>query len=358
MMRALIGAVRLAVATTTITIGASALAAEPIRLSLATGHPEAFTHVRYLRENFVPEVERLLDEAGADYEIQWQQAYGGTLIKTGSELPALQQGIVDIAYVPMLFYASQLPLEQVTYQAPFLSSDGEVIRDAMESVRGEFQQFDESWSNFGLTMLSTGNLCDDYNLMLKEPAKNLSELRGRRIFAPGPAANWLKETGAVAVAGNMSEYYQGLQSGVADGVLVLQSAMYPGKYHEVAPFLAKVNLGAQWCSAIAINTQKLEGLPEPVQIALKQAAESYSVDLTAAINEAVAEQERIMQEEGLTIIEWSAEGRKEWADALPNIAQDWAATMDGQGLPGSDVLAAMQAAIKASGGTPARDWVQ
>lgn len=335
-----------------------AQAVERIGLTLATGHPEVFPHVRFLKEVFVPEVDRLLEEAGGDYAIDWRQAYGGTLVRTGSELAAIQQGILDIAFVPTLFSGSQLPLEQVTYQAPFLSPDDEVIRQAMTNVRSRFTEYGDAWATFGATVLSAGNICDDYNLMLKEPAENLADLDGRRIYAPGPTANWLKGTGAVAVAGNMSEYYQGLQSGIADGVLVLTSAAFPGRYHEVAPNFIKVGLGAQWCSTIAINTQRLESLPDPVREAILAAAQAYSNDLMTAVNASMAQHLENMQAEGATVIEWSHEARAEWATALPNIAQEWAEAMAAQDLPGHEVLQALQEEVVAAGAEPLRDWTR
>lgn len=336
--------------------GPSVASADTFNLTLATGHPEVFPHVAFLGKIFVPEVERLLEEAGGEHSITWLQAYDGTLVKTGSELQALQQGVIDVAFVPTLFSASQLPLEQVTYQAPFITPDHEVIREAMAKVRAGNPAFKAAWDEYGATVLSPGNICDDYNLMLTEPAESLADLKGRRIYAPGPTANWLRDTGMVAVAGNMSEYYQGIQSGIADGVLVLTSAAYPGKYFEVAPNFVKISLGAQWCSTIAMNTAKLESLPEEVQTALMIAANTYSVELMAAIDAGMAKHLEMMAAGGATIIEWSDEARREWADAIPNIAQEWAAAIDGQNLPGSDVLKSLEDETKALGATPLRSW--
>ncbi|OWU69477.1 C4-dicarboxylate TRAP transporter substrate-binding protein [Phaeobacter sp. 22II1-1F12B] len=336
--------------------GPAMTSADTFNLTLATGHPEVFPHVAFLGKVFVPEVERLLKEWGSPHSITWLQAYGGTLVKTGSELQALQQGVIDVAFVPTLFSASQLPLEQVTYQAPFISPDDQVIRAAMAKVREGNPAFKEAWDAYGATVLSPGSICDDYNLMLTEPAASLAELEGRRIYAPGPTANWLRDTGMVAVAGNMSEYYQGIQSGIADGVLVLTSAAFPGKYYEVAPHFVKVSLGAQWCSTIAMNTAKLDGLPDDVQTAIKTAATTYSVNLMETVNANLVKHLDMMAENGATMTEWSDEARREWAEAIPNIAQDWAAAIDAKGLPGSDVLKALEAETKALGATPLRDW--
>lgn len=344
-------------ASTLVALPVTGRAVETVNLTLATGHPEVFTHVRLLREYFVPEMDRRLAERG-DYRINWLQAYGGTLVRTGSELQALQQGVIDIAYVPTLFYGAQLPLEQVSYQAPFISSDDATVRGAVEAVRAEVPEFAAAWSAFGSTMLTVGAICDDYNLMLREPAHSLADLQGRRIYAPGPAANWLRDTGMVAVAGNMSEYYQGLQTGIADGVLVLTSAAYPGRYHEVAPHLVQVSLGAQWCSVLAINTARLEALPPPVHEVLVEVADDYSAHLMATINDLLAQQIVAMQAEGATVTRWTEAQRAEWAAALPDIATEWAEAMERQNLPGRVVLRGLMDAARARGAEPARNWLE
>ena len=75
-----------------------------------------------------------------------------------------------------------------------------------------------------------------------------------------------------------------------------------------------------------------------------------------AIDVGMAKHLDLMAAAGATITEWSDDARREWADAIPNIAQEWAATIDGQGLPGSDVLKSLESETKALGATPLRSW--
>ena len=42
--------------------------------------------------------------------------------------------------------------------------------------------------------------------------------------------------------------------------------------------------------------------------------------------------------------------------AMPNIAKDWAQKLDAQGAPGTAMLKAYTAKLKAAGETPVRDW--
>lgn len=55
-------------------------------------------------------------------------------------------------------------------------------------------------------------------------------------------------------------------------------------------------------------------------------------------------------------MEVSADDRASWANAMPNIAQEWAATLNGNGEDGDAMLNAYLAKLKDAGYTPVRDW--
>ena len=66
------------------------------------------------------------------------------------------------------------------------------------------------------------------------------------VPAPGPSANWIRGTGAVAVAGNLNTYYEDIKSGVSNGVITFATGAWGAKVHEVAPYITKVNFGSQF----------------------------------------------------------------------------------------------------------------
>lgn len=65
-----------------------AQAQQTIRLTAAGGHPPVFLWVKLLDEFYIPEVDRRLAAAGGKHKVEWTKAWGGTLIKIGSESKA------------------------------------------------------------------------------------------------------------------------------------------------------------------------------------------------------------------------------------------------------------------------------
>ena len=73
-----------------------ATAAEKISLRIGAGHPAAATWITTIRELFMPRfAERV--KAETEYEIEWTEAWGGSVCKLGECLEAVEAGLPDMA---------------------------------------------------------------------------------------------------------------------------------------------------------------------------------------------------------------------------------------------------------------------
>ncbi|MGI9391210.1 MAG: C4-dicarboxylate TRAP transporter substrate-binding protein, partial [Boseongicola sp.] len=59
---------------------------------------------------------------------------------------------------------------------------------------------------------------------------------------------------------------------------------------------------------------------------------------------------------GGTIVEIDPAERAAWANAMPNIAVEWAANLDGNGEQGTEMLRTYMGKLADAGFTPVRDW--
>lgn len=59
---------------------------------------------------------------------------------------------------------------------------------------------------------------------------------------------------------------------------------------------------------------------------------------------------------GGTIVEMDAGEREAWANAIPDIAAEWAKGLDDKGEPGTEMLVAYLAKLKDAGYEGVRDW--
>ena len=330
-----------------------AIAAD-INVTVVAGHPPVFLWVKHLTQTFIPTVNAKLE--GTEYKINWKEAYGGTLVAVGGEMEAIEDGLAEVGIIPTLFAPSALPLQNVTYNTPFGAPDAQTILDAMNRLYEEIPGMKETWSEYNATYLGGGYALDNYLLMTNFPVKSIDDLKGRKLGAPGPAVNWLEGTGAVAVSGNLTTYYNDIQTGVFDGTIVFASAAGPAKLQEVAPHVLITDFGAQSAGAFVASKEWFDEQPAEVQDALRAGAEAYTAAFIAEQTEVVSNALANMEKSGATITKLSPEERARWAESLPHMADAWAKDADSKGLPGSQVLDAYMTILKEAGVSLGRDW--
>ncbi len=348
---------RLAVITAVLAASAAMPAyAQEIPVTVVNGHPPVFLWVKHLTETFIPTVDAELE--GTDYTINWTEAYGGTLAAVGGELEAIEDGLAEIGAIPTVFEPTALPLQNVTYFTPFGTPDAQTVITAVDKLHQDMPGMIETWESYNAEYLGGGFALDNYLLMTNFPVTSIDDLQGRKIGAPGPAVNWLEGTGAVGVAGNLTTYYNDIQTGVFDGTIVFPTAAAPAKLEEVAPHVLITDFGAQYAGSLVANKDWYDEQPEEVQAALRAGAEAYTDAYIAEQQTRVEAALNQMEEGGATITRLSDEERAKWADALPQIANVWAENADGQGLAGSEVLDAYIGLLKEAGVDLPRDWTQ
>ena len=332
----------------------SAGTAENINATIVTGHPPVFRWVKQFPEAFMPSATAALEELG--HSLTFSEQYGGSIAGVGEELEAVEAGLAELGVCSSLFDPAKLPIQNVTYYTPFVSDDVRLVTNVIHDLHENDPRMTEAYTENNVVYVGSPTAIDDYLLMTSFPIRSLDDLEGRKIAAPGPAINWLSGTGAVGVQGNLTTYYNELQTGVYDGVIVFASAAFPGKLYEVAPHITQFGLGAQFAGSICANKDWWDGLDADVQAAFKtaanDAAEWYLSDLEGFVNLAYAK----MQEAGATVTKASDEMRTAWAEGMENAAAEWASGLDAAGKPGNDMLTLYMDTMRAAGATPLREW--
>lgn len=336
-------------------LGQTAQAQQTIKMTAFAGHPAVFPWVKLMDEYFIPEVDKRLAAAGGKVKVEWNRAYGGTLVKLGSESTALKDGLGEVGFVSTIFEAPKFPLQNVTYFTPFGTDNISTVAKVITTLQNKTPEMKEAWTKNNAVFLG-GTGLDTYHLFTKNPVGKLEDLNGLKINAPGPSANWLKGTGAIAVAGSLQTYYNDIQTGVTSGTLTFSTGAFPAKVYEVAPNITKVNYGAQFAGALAMNKRVLDRLPKDAQKIFLDVGQDYSDKFNALLTGTTNALMQKMVEAGAKVRDVSAEERKKWANAIPNPALPWAKDLDAKGLPGTKVLKAYMAEMKANGVEFPRDW--
>lgn len=337
----------------TLSAGLPAMA-DTWNFTVIAGHPPLTKGVSAISSHFVPEVSKRVAELG--HTINWTEAYAGAVAPPTGVLEAVESGVAEFGYVPQLFEGDKLPLDQITYITPFGTADLIKVMGVIDQLYAEIPEMSAAWADNGQMVLAPVGI-DTYHFVTNFPIEKVSDLDGHKIGTAGLALNWLKGVDAIPVAGSLPDFYNSMSTGLYDGVMTFESVIAPYKFYEVAPYITKINFGAQYASALTVNLDTWNSLPEDVRQVIQEVADEYR-DIAANSYKDGGEASLAKSIEGGAIVsELSEEQRVAYAQKLPNIAREWADKLDAQGKPGTRVLETYMRLSKEAGIEHARDWV-
>lgn len=335
------------------TLCAAPAAAETYKMTMSASHPTVLPWVGQLSTLVVAESNKRLEAMGSEDRIEWTESYGGALYGFKDTLEAVGDGLTDAGWVGTLWEGSKMPLQNMTYFMPFVSDDLVGTLQVINQLHREVPVLQEAWEDQNVVFLGASGV-ETYHLLTNFPVNSLADLEGRKILAPGPSANWIKSLGAVPVNGALPTYYNQVQTGVADGMVVIISGAFPNKHYEVAPYVTLVGIGAQMTGGFGVNKDIWDGLSDDVKQVLTELGEEYTVahaeEIMARYDSFIAK----LPEVGATVTEMSDADKETWKAGLPNLAGEWAEANADKGAP--EVMAAYMAALRDAGIEPKIAW--
>ncbi|MEO1154977.1 MAG: C4-dicarboxylate TRAP transporter substrate-binding protein [Pseudomonadota bacterium] len=333
-----------------------AFATETIKAVVIDGYPARALWVQEFTNFFIPEVDKRLAESG-NYQMDWQESYGGSIVKPKGVLEGVKLGLGDIGIVTTIFHNSKLPSQAISAATPFVAPDARAVAKAVDEIAKEFPAMQAEFSDQNQVYLATGVVLDTYQIFSKSPINSLSDLEGGKVAGAGMNLRYLEGIPNVAgVRGGLTDFYNMLQTGLVDHAMLWPESAATFKIAEVAPYMLRADLGAVNSKTITVNKDYWNSLPEEVQNVLLEVSVAYRDHVAGIAMDRADASRQAFIDAGGTIVEMDAAQREAWAKAMPNIAAEWAAGLDAAGQPGTDMLNAYMGKLKDAGFTPVRDW--
>ena len=251
----------------------------------------------------------------------------------------------------------QLPTQAISAVTPFVAADARAVAKAVDEIAREFPTMKNEFAAQNQVYLATGVVLDTYQVFSTKPIASVSDMEGRKVAGAGMNLRYLEGIkGAAGARGGLTDFYNMLQTGLVDQAMLWPEAAKTFKIAEVAPYMLRVDLGAVNSKTVTVNKDYWDGLPGEVKSALEAVAVQYRDHVAGiAMDRAAASRDAYVAAGG-TIVDASADDRIAWANAMPNIASEWAAGLDASGEPGTEMLHAYLGKLQAAGYTGVRDW--
>lgn len=331
-------------------------ATETIKATVIDGYPARAMWVKEFTNFFIPEVDKRLAVTG-NYKMDWQESYGGSIVKPKGVLEGIKLGLGDIGIVTTIFHSSKLPSQGLAAVTPLVAPDARVVAKAVDEIAKEYPAMQNEFKKQKQVYLATGVVLDTYQLFGKEKITSIKDLEGAKIAGAGMNLRYLEGIeGAAGVRGGLTDFYNMLQTGLVEYAMLWPEAAKTFKIAEVAPYMLKVDLGAVNSKTVTVNQSYWNKLPDEVKAVLQDVAVDYRDHVAGIAMDRAQESRDAYVAAGGTIVEVDKAELAAWAAAMPNISAEWAANLDKKGEAGTEMLNAFLAKLNAAGYTGVRDW--
>ena len=269
----------------------------------------------------------------------------------------MQLGLGGIGIVTTIFHSSKLPSQGISGSTPFVVSDARAVAKAVDEIAREFPAMQNEFAAQNQVYLATGVVLDTYQVFCSDEVSSVSDLEGRKIAGAGLNLRYLEGIkDAAGVRGGLTDFYNMVQTGLVDCAMLWPEAAKTFKIAEVAPYMLRADLGVVNSKTVTVNADYWAKLPDAVKEVLQAVAIDYRDHVAGIAMDRAAASRDAYTAAGGTIVELSDEDRAAWANAMPNVAQEWAKTLNDNGEAGNEMLAAYLGKLEAAGYSGVRDW--
>jgi TRAP-type C4-dicarboxylate transport system substrate-binding protein len=326
-----------------------------IKLTIASSHPLSIPWVEPLKTVMVGKANEELEKAKSPYRINWTEAFGGSLYGFQDTLTAVTNGLTDIGWIGALWEPAKLPLQNLMYKTPFATNSVEQAVDVMNELNDHNEAVGKEWTAQKVVCFGAC-VSDGYHIFTKFPVNSLDDLKGKKFVGAPVLAPWVQGVGVTVVVAGLPVMYSQIQTGIADGCILIPTGAWPLKIHEVAPYITEIDTGPLTFGGSAMNADSYKRLPPEVQKVIKTLGRQYSAENARLINVKHDLAMKSMAAAGAKVTTMSQADRKKLVDSMPPLTKLWADDLEKKGVPAKAVLTQFMKSVRDHGGKPLRDW--
>lgn len=236
-------------------------AADPIILTLNLGMPPV--HQRWVKaiKPWCDEIEKR-----SEGRLKVEPYFADALGKRSEALNSVRTGIADLAEAPFSTNPGQFPFHSQIFSAGRPSMSLENSQELMQELYAKFPQLLNQELKGARLLFTHSYPVGDCVMTKKTPIRSLAELKGQKIAFQGGGLRFevMKSLGASVVGMSMADLYQGLQSGIVDGIVMDFDPLISRRYGEEIKHVTLLNITGTGFY-MAMNPKTYAALPPDLQ---------------------------------------------------------------------------------------------
>lgn len=316
-----------------LTCPVSAQSTKARELTLSTYTP-ATHHVAKVLTDFGNELEKA---TGGQIKIVLYPS--GTLTKAEQILDGVIKGISDFGFSVNGYNPGRLPLMEVT-DLPIPVATSEKMSQVCLALYKKFQP-----KEFGqLKVISFLNMAGS-GISSNKPINKFADMAGQLIRCTGADVELVKALGATPVAMPISQAYEALQRGVADGNLGDFASLMSYKLGEVVKIHVEYFFRNTTCW-FGINLKTYDSLTSAQQKIITDLGEKYTTILGQSRDAENKKAREYLTGLGNKFVKLTVEEEQKWATVLNPLYDKYLKDKEARGLPAKEALDFVLAAVK------------
>ncbi len=259
---------------------------------------------------------------------------GATLTPANQTYDSVEKGITDIGESVLAYTRGKFPLTEVV-DLPLGGKSGTALTRMINEYYKKFQP--KEFANVKVLYLHAHG--PGILHFGKKTVTKMEDVKGMKIRSTGLSAKIAQALGAAPVGMPMTESYDALSKGVAEGIMAPYEAMKGWKLAEVVGGTVE-----NWSSAystgmfVVMNKAKWNALPPDVQKVIDEVSREWIDRQGKVWDDIDKEGKDLMISMKKKIVTLSKEEDARWGKAVQPILEEYVKNTKAKGLPGDQVL--------------------
>jgi len=256
----------------------------------------------------------------------------GTLSRPAETYDDVMKGIADIGMSFCAYSAGRFPLTEVI-DLPLGYQSGYVSTKLANAYYEKFRP-----KEFDGTKVMYLHASPPHRLFSKKPVAKLEDMKGLKTRSTGTSAEVVKALGGIPVAMPMSDAYDALQKGVADGIMGPFEPLVGWRLVEVLNDGTIFNSALVNVTYVVMNKDKWNSISPEDQKIIEEINKEWIEKQGKLWDQLEAEARKIFVEKGKKVVELSKEENERWTKLVQPILAQYAESMKAKTLPGQEAL--------------------
>ena len=290
------------------------------------GHSVSQTSTSSLADDWVSkEVEK---RSGG--KVKLQMFWAGAAGSPAEIYDLVSTGALDAAAVTPSWFAANLPFLAPLSSAPFAFKDSTSAGQVAKTLYAKVPALKEEAEANHMHIMRFA-LFNEYHMLCTQPLRSIEDFKGRKVRSQGDYFPIVLNTlGATPVTVLPGEFYEAMQRGTIDCIILPYDFLVSNRLYEVAKYGSTISFGPIIAHLSVMNLEKWNSLDPSVQKLITDVqaeAEAYDAKVTAGANDKSL---ATLKENGVEMIDFPEQEKLQ--SMMPDMLEVWAKKMADKGM--------------------------